>query len=91
MKKNQPTLLLDLRAIDWDAPECVSIRNRRQGPRAHRNPAAAESTPAKWDGYADLPHAFRIQRQRTHVKTGASSSEVTYSLTSLSPGGPSNA
>ena len=92
VKKNQPTLLEDLRAIDWDAPECVASQSetvdKAHGRIETRRCRSLDLTGQEWDGYADLPHrrqAFRIQRQRTHVKTGATSSEVTYSLTSLSP------
>ena len=92
VKKNQPTLLEDLRAIDWDAPECVASQSetvdKAHGRIETRRCRSLDLTGQEWDGYADLPHrrqAFRIQRQRTHIKTGATSSEVTYSLTSLSP------
>ena len=48
--------------------------------------AAVDLSGAEWDGYANLHgrrQAMRIEREREILKTGKSSIEVTWSLTSL--------
>ncbi len=92
VKHNQPTLLEDLKAIDWEAPACVASQ-RETLDKAHgrietRRCRRLDLTGKQWNDYARLPYrrqAFRIQRERTHLKTGARSTEVVYGLTSLPP------
>ena len=51
-----------------------------------RRCAAVDLSGAEWDGYANLHgrrQAMRIERERQILKTGKSSIEVTWSLTSL--------
>ena len=92
VKNNQPTLLEDLKAIDWEAPECVASQqetlDKAHGRIETRRCRRLDLTGKQWNGYAHLPYrrqAFRIQRQRTRLKTGATSTEVAYGLTSLPP------
>ena len=92
VKHNQPTLLEDLKAIDWEAPECLASQqetlDKAHGRLETRRCRRLDLTPNEWNGYTDLPYrrqAFRIERIRTHLKTGATSSEVAYGLTSLPP------
>ena len=92
VKNNQKTLLEDLQAIDWEAPECVASQyetlNKAHGRIETRRCRRVDLTSKQWNGYANLPYrrqAFRIERERTRVKTGATSSEVAYGLTSLPP------
>ena len=92
VKRNQPTLLKDLKGIDWEAPACLASQqetlDKAHGRLETRRCRRLDLTGNEWNGYADLPYrrqAFRIQRIRTHLKTGATSSEVAYGLTSLPP------
>ena len=62
VKKNQPTLLEDLRAIDWDAPECVASQcetvDKAHGRIETRRCRSLDLTGQQWDGY-DLPLAAK--------------------------------
>ena len=54
--------------------------------RIERRRSAVDLSGAEWDGYANLHgrrQAMRIEREREILKTGKSSIEVTWSLTSL--------
>ena len=71
----------DRRAAPWH--ETVG---KEHGRIERRRCAAVDLTGPDWDGYADLHarrQAVRIEREREVVKTGATSVEVTYCLTSL--------
>ena len=86
IKDNQPTMLDDLRAIDWsDAPWHETLE-KAHGRIERRRCAAVDLSGAAWDGCADLHgrrQAMRIERERERVKDGSRSTEVTYCLTSL--------
>ena len=86
IKDNQPTMLDDLRAINWrDAPWHETL-GKAHGRIERRRCQAVDLTATAWDGYADLygrRQAMRIERERERVKDGTRSIEVTYCLTSL--------
>ena len=86
IKDNQPTMLDDLRAIEWsDAPWHETL-DKAHGRIERRRCAAVDLSATAWDGYADLygrRQAMRIEREREIVKHGTRSIEVTYCLTSL--------
>ena len=83
IKDNQETILEDLKAIDFsDAPWHETVDKGWP----HRAPPLCRRRPLEWDGYANLHgrrQAMRIEREREILKTGKSSIEVTWSLTSL--------
>ena len=84
IKDNQETILEDLKAIDFsDAPWHETV-DKGHGRIERRRCAAVDLSGAEWDGYANLHgrrQAMRIEREI--LKTGKSSIEVTWSLTSL--------
>ena len=86
IKDNQETILEDLKAIDFsDAPWHETV-DKGHGRIERRRCAAVDLSGAEWDGYANLHgrrQAMRIEREREILKTGKSSIEVTWSLTSL--------
>ena len=86
IKDNQETILEDLKAIDFsDAPWHETV-DKGHGRIERRRWAAVDLSGAEWDGYANLHgrrQAMRIEREREILKTGKSSIEVTWSLTSL--------
>ena len=86
IKDHPPTMLDDLRAIDWSAAPWHETLDKAHGRIERRRCATVDlSTPA-WDGYADLygrRQAVRIERERELVKAATTSIEVTYCLTSL--------
>lgn len=64
------------------------MRNPRQGAWPHRLPPllVKHLSDSAWDGYAGLygrRQAIHIERERHFLKTGATCTEVTYALTSL--------
>ena len=88
IKDNQPTMLDDLKAIDWRAAPWHETLGKAHGRIERRHCSTVDLTGSAWDGYAHLyarRQAVRIERERTLVKTGATSIEVTYCLTSLGP------
>ena len=86
IKDNQETILEDLKAIDFsDAPWHETV-DKGHGRIERRRCAAVDLSGAEWDGYANLHgrrQTMRIEREREILKTGKSSIEVTWSLTSL--------
>ena len=86
IKDNQPTMLDDLRAIDWEDAPWHETLDKAHGRIERRRCAAVDLSGATWDGYADLHgrrQAVRIERERESIKTGERSLEVTWCLTSL--------
>ena len=68
-----------------DAPWHETV-DKGHGRIERRRCAAVDLSGAEWDGYANLHgrrQAMRIEREREILKTGKSSIEVTWSLTSL--------
>ena len=88
IKDNQPTMLADLRGMDFsDCPTCATL-DKEHGRIDSRRYWVKDLRDPEWDGYADLygrQQAIRIERERHVVKTGETSTEVTYALTSLPP------
>ena len=86
IKDNQPTLLADLQAMDFDdSPACETLDKGPGRVDRHRCSIKDIGDP-RWDGYAGLSgrrQAIRIERERNLLKTGATSTEVTYAHTSL--------
>ena len=86
IKDNQPTMLDDLRAIDWSAAPWHETLDKAHGRIERRRCATVDLSNPAWDGYADLygrRQAVRIERERELVKAATTSIEVTYCLTSL--------
>ena len=87
VKGNQPTMLDDLREIDWrGARGADSGWEKAHGRLERRRCAVVDLDGPEWDGYGDLHgrrQAFRIERERHLVKQGADSREIAYGLTSL--------
>ena len=83
----QRTALAEVDIIDiW--LYCQKNLDKAHGRLETRRCRRLDLTGNEWNGYADLPYrrqAFRIERIRTRLKTGATSSEVAYRLTSLPP------
>ncbi len=88
IKGNQPTILADLRSMDFSDCPLVETSDRKHGRIEHRSYQVKDISAAVWDDSAQLygrQQAIRVERRREHVKTGKCSTEVTYALTSLSP------
>ena len=89
VKDNQPTMLDDLRAIDWsEARHADGGWEKGHGRLERRRCAALDLGGPEWDGHAGLHgrrQAFRIERERHIVKQGSESRETAYGLTSLDP------
>ncbi len=88
IKDNQPTMLQDLQAMDFSACPLVETLDKQHGRIERRRYWVKDISAPEWDGYAALygrQQAIRVERQRHHVKTGKTSCEVTYALTSLGP------
>ena len=87
VKDNQPTMLDDLRTLDWRAARCADGGwEKAHGRLERRRCAVLDLGGPQWDGYGDLHgrrQAFRIERERHLVKQGTGSREITYGLTSL--------
>ena len=79
---NQPTILADLRSMDFSDCPLVETSDRKHGRSEHRSYQVKDISAAAWDGSAKLygrQQAIRVERRREHVKSGT---EVTYALTS---------
>ena len=92
IKSNQQTLLDDLRAIDaneWrEGRQWTEDWAKAHGRMEQRRGAVIDLTAKRWDGYGNLygrKQAIRIERTRIQVKSGHTSHETVYCLTSLSP------
>ncbi len=88
IKDNQETMLADLRAMDFSACPVFETVGKEHGRIERRRYQAKDLSDPQWDGYAALHgrrQAIRIERERHVIRTGKTSSEVTYALTSLPP------
>ena len=86
VKDNQPTMLDDLRHLLFeDCPDHETL-DKEHGRIERRRYWVNDLSDPDWDGYADLHgrrQAIRIERERHVLKTGETSIEVSYALTSL--------
>ncbi len=86
IKDNQPTILDDLQHMLFpDAPDHETL-DKEHGRIERRRYWVKDLSDPDWDGYADLygrQQAIRIERERQVVKTGETSTAVSYALTSL--------
>ena len=88
VKGNQPTMLQDLQEMDFSACPLVETLDKQHGRIERRRYWVKDISASEWDDYAALygrQQAIRVERQREHVKTGKTSCEVSYALTSLGP------
>ncbi len=88
IQDNQPTMLADLRAMDFSACPAYETLDKEHGRIERRRYWVKDLSDSAWDGYASLygrRQAIRIERERYVVKTAETSIEVTYALTSLPP------
>ena len=88
IKDNQPTMLADLRAMDFSDCPTFETRDKEHGRIDLRRYWIKDLSDPQWDGKASLygrRQALRIERVRKQVKSGETSTEVTYALTSLAP------
>ena len=88
VKDNQPTIPDDLQYMDFSGcPACQTV-DKGHGRLETRTYAVKDITAAEWDDYAQLHgrrQAIRIVRERQVIKTGKTSIEETWALTSLGP------
>ncbi len=86
VKDNQPTMLDDLQhRLFEDCPDHETL-DQEHGRIERRCYWVKDLSDPGWDGYADLygrRQAIRIERERHVLKTGETSIEVSYALTSL--------
>ena len=86
VKDNQPTMLDDLQHMLFeDCPDHETLA-KEHGRIDRRRYWVKDLSDPGWDGYADLygrRQAIRIERERHVLKTGETSIEVSYALTSL--------
>ena len=86
IKDNQPTILEDLKEIDWSEARQHETFDKGHGRIERRRCAVIDVSGPEWDGYVDLHgrrQAVRIERERERIKDGKRSVEVTWCLTSL--------
>ena len=87
VKGNRPTLLDDIQLFDWDTAASRRTCEKAHG-RIEERICAVIPLDSVDDDIASLPgrrQAFRVVRRRTVLKTGRSSVEAAYGLTSLAP------
>ena len=87
IKDNHPTLLDDIRILDWDGAPSRRAANKGHG-RLEERVCAVAPLDGVPDDVAALPgrrQAFRIVRRRTVLKSGRTSEETVHGLTSLPP------
>ena len=86
VKANCPDTFAQLAAIDWDAG---AVRRHADEPvKAHgrieaRRVAARDLIPETLAPFPDARQAFRVLRERTNAKTGRTSTETAYGITSV--------
>ena len=86
IKTNCPDTFSQLAAIDWDAP---AVRRHADPPaKGHgrieaRRIAARDLLPGTFAAFAGARQAFRVIRERTDAKTGETSVETAYGITSV--------
>ena len=86
IKMNCPDTFAQLAAIDWDAP---AVRRHAEPPaKGHgrveaRRIAARDLLPGTFAAFAAARQAFRVVRERTDAKTGETSVETAYGITSV--------
>ncbi len=86
VKDNQRFMYEDLAAIGWRTVRRCETIDKGHGRVETRRCAVVDLTAPTWDGWCDLfgrRQAIRLERQRHTVKTGETTHEVTYGLTSL--------
>ncbi|MDE2921374.1 MAG: ISAs1 family transposase [Acidobacteriota bacterium] len=87
VKDNQPTMLDDLQHMLFQDCPCHETLDKQHGRIERRRYWVKDISAPGWDGYANLygrQQAIRIERERQVLKSGQSSLEVSYALTSLS-------
>ena len=88
VKNNQPTIYEDLEAIDWSTAACFDQpAEKGHGRIENRRCLVLDISSPDWNNYCRLygrQQAIRIERERYVLKTGKTSHEVAYCLTSLS-------
>ena len=86
VKTNCPDTFAQLAAIDWDAP---AVRHhadpsaKGHGRVEARRIAARDLLPGTFAAFAGVRQAFRVVRERTDAKTGETSVEAAYGITSV--------
>ena len=89
VKQNQPSLLEDLAVMNWrEARWYEAPWEKAHGRIEQRRCAVIDITDPIWDGTCMLygrKQAVRIERQRHVIKSGKTSTETVYGLTSLGP------
>ena len=86
VKENQPTLLDDLQHMLFEDCPGHQTLDKEHGRSDRRRYWVKDLSDPDWNGYADLHgrrQAIRIERERHVLKTGETSTEVSYALTSL--------
>ena len=88
IKANQPTMLADLQDMDFSACPTWETLDKQHGRIDRRRYWVKDLSDPGWKDYAKLHgrrQAIRIERERYLLKTGQTSTEVTFALTSLPP------
>ena len=86
VKANCPDTFAQLAAIDWDGD---GVRRHADGPaKAHgrvetRRIAARDLLPKTFGPFPGVRQAFRVVRERTEVKSGATSTEIAHGITTV--------
>ena len=86
VKENQPTLLDDLQHMLFEDCPGHQTLAKEHGRSDRRRYWVKDLSDPDWNGYAALygrQQALRIERERHVLKTGETSTEVSYALTSL--------
>ena len=87
VKGNQPGLLADLEALDWESAErSAETSGRAHGRDEWRRCVAIDLSGPELDGVCRLPgraQALRVERRRTSVRHGGTEEETVYCLSSL--------
>ena len=88
VKANCPDTFAQLAAVDWDGDD---VRRHADEPvKAHgrieaRRVAARDLPPKTLGPFPEASQAFRVVRERTDPKTGKTSTETAYGITTVSP------
>ena len=84
IEDNQPTMLADLQAMDFSESSACETLDKGHDRIDRCRYWAKDISDSAWEGYAALEgrrQAIRVERERSVLKTGAASTEVTYALT----------
>ncbi len=88
IKDNQRTISKEIKGLDFDAVPGWTTEDYKHGRIEERTCWVVDLSGSEWDGHVGMHgrrQAIRIVRKRTEKKTGKTSCETVYALTSLGP------